>query len=470
MITDQRTSALSLVLISAAAVLLGRAIQINNGFYNPEAMNWLIAALVAATAGVGLTRLRVAEGALSGTLKFVLLAGIGWQMEQLLTYRVAFYPDIAAKMLPLQAGVLAEAVLICAGFLELAPLRRWWFPLVLAVNAALGVWLLHISPHPYIDVITVHQEALKALFAHADPYRITFENIYDSPSTYYNPALVSAGRVLFGFPYPPLSLFMAAPGQFLAGDFRISGLAAIILAGGLIGYMGRRVEAALAACLLLTTPRWLFVLEQGWTEPFPLLLLALTVFFMLRRPLLGGIFGGLLLVAKQYMALGGLLLLRALFMPRGRRITALAMGAFAAAAVTLPLALWHPHAFYRSVVWLQTQEPFRGDSLSFLSWAALAGWGEGTFRWSIGAGAVAMIVCLVATRNTAGGFATSIAFSLLITFAFGSKAFCNYYYFVIGALCCGVAASAAEAFPNASTYTGSASTTGTTPGRPRITT
>src|SRR5262249_19165463 len=86
----------------------------------------------------------------------------------------------------------------------------------------------------------------------------------------------------------------------------------------------------------------------------------------------------------------------------------------------------------------------RCESRSVLSWADMNGWGRGTFLWSIGAGVAAMVVSLLATRNTAAGFATSIAFSLMMTFAFGSKAFCNYYYFVIGALCCAVAASVAE--------------------------
>ena len=62
---------------------------------------------------------------------------------------------------------------------------------------------------------------------------------------------------------------------------------------------------------------------------------------------------------------------------------------FAAAAVTLPFALWHPNAFMRNVIWLQTREPFRVDSLSYLAWAAQHGMGRGSFVWAIGAGSVA---------------------------------------------------------------------------------
>jgi hypothetical protein len=113
---------------------------------------------------------------------------------------------------------------------------------------------------------------------------------------------------------------------------------------------------------------------------------------------------------------------------------------FTAAAVTLPFALWHPNAFMRNVIWLQTREPFRIDSLSYLAWAAVHGIGRGSFLWAIGAGIVAAIITAIAIRNTPEGFAASITFTTFAFFAFGSKAFCNYYFFVIGGLCCAIAA------------------------------
>jgi hypothetical protein len=110
---------------------------------------------------------------------------------------------------------------------------------------------------------------------------------------------------------------------------------------------------------------------------------------------------------------------------------------------TVPFAVWHPVSFFDNVVWLQTKEPFRPDSLSLLSWAATKGWGHGTFVWAVGAASVALAFALVATPNTAAGFSAAVAFSTFVMFAFGSKAFCNYYYFVIGVLCCTAAALAA---------------------------
>ncbi len=301
--------------------------------------------------------------------------------------------------------------------------------------------MIKASPNPYIDVVTVHKEALDAFLHHHDPYRISFENIYGADSgLYYNPAAVIGKRLAIAYPYPPASLIFAVPGHFLFGDFRYSELAWLILGAGLIGFSRRSLSAKLAACLLLTTPRVWFVIEQGWTEPIAIFMLALTVFLLIRNPIWASWAAGILVVTKQYLGFTGLALLRLVWLRPSKWYWILFGMAFAAAAITLPLALWHPNAFMRNVVWLQTQEPFRVDSLSYLSWAARRGMGQGTFVWAVGAAIAAAVVSIVVTRNTAGGFAAAVALTTFMMFAFGSKAFCNYYFFVIGALCCTLAA------------------------------
>jgi hypothetical protein len=229
----------------------------------------------------------------------------------------------------------------------------------------------------------------------------------------------------------------------LLGDYRYAELAALIVGAGLIGFAQPGLASKLAACLLLTTPRGLFVLEQGWTEPIAILLLAATVFLFLRRPLAGAWVAGLLIFAKQYLFLAGPLFLRfALGQPRRRCVLILLFAGLAAAAATLPFALWHRNSFLNNVIWLQTREPFRIDSLSYLSWAAREGWVQGSFVWAIVAAAVAIVAGFVAAPNTPAGFSASVTLYSLAMFAFGSKAFCNYYYFVIGALCCTIATCA----------------------------
>jgi hypothetical protein len=341
-----------------------------------------------------------------------------------------------------RAGIAIEGVLIALAFLKHARVERLWFPALLAVHTLVGVWMVRAAPDPGIDVVVVHREAINALLSDEDPYRISFENIYGGDSgTYYNPRAVVGDRVAFGYPYPPLSLFLAVPGQVVAGDYRYAELAALLLGAALIGYVRPSVHSRLAAALLLTTPRGFFVLEQGWTEPIGVLMTALVVFFMVRRPAVVPWASGLLAVTKQYYFLAGPLLLKYAWSRGWRGIPAFVLTAsFAGAAVTLPLALWHPNRFLEAVILLQAREPFRQDSLSLLSWASHQGWGSGTYLWALGAAGVAMIVVLWRAPNTAAGFAASLALSLMAMFMFGSKAFCNYYFLVIATLCSAVAA------------------------------
>ena len=309
---------------------------------------------------------------------------------------------------------------------------------MLAVHIALGVWMLRASSSPPIDVITVHREAFGALSRLRSPYAISFENIYGANSGFYNPDLIEGDRVQFGYPYPPLSLLLAFPGHLIAGDYRYAQLTAWTAAAAFIGALGGGTYSRLVAAVLLTQPRGFFVLEQGWTEPIALLLLALTLFIMTKRPALAAWPVGLMVVTKQYLALGIPLLCRFALRQRQWRRFLLAAAAVAA-LVTLPFMVWQPRAFIDSVVLLQMREPFRFDSLSFLNWAARLGLGTGTFVWSLGAAAIILTLAMLTTPNTPAGFALSLAVSTFATFAFGSKAFCNYYFFVAGALCCAAA-------------------------------
>jgi hypothetical protein len=438
---------ISALLLALSAIALGHAIQLNNGFYDYSSLKWVTGALLLCGAGVGY--LRVQPRAVHRwrlVVTGMLAAGIAWQVVVLFVSRPGFALDASPDYRLLRLGIVAEAVMIALGLGGVRRVARVWFPAVLAINLALGVWIIKASPDPWIDVVTVHKAAIEALMKREDPYRISFENIYgDDAKNFYNPAAIAGRRIAFGYPYPPVSLLFAVPGQVLLGDFRYSQLVALIACAWLIGISGRGIVPKLAASLLLTTPRGLFVLEQGWTEPIALLLLAATVVTMQRRPIMGAWIGGLLIFAKQYLFLAGPSFLRYVLGHRPRHILPiLAFSALAPAAATLPFALWHPNSFMNNVIWLQTKEPFRTDSLSYLSWAARQGLGHGSFWWAVGAACIAIVIGLIFTPNTSRGFAATVSLYSLAMFAFGSKAFCNYYYFVIGALCCTVALCAGE--------------------------
>ena len=434
---------LPVVAFAVSAVALGRALQINNGFYNEDALWWLTVAFASCAAGVLLHRVVPTVSRLSGgVVSAVLIAGIAWQLYQLYTTRPGFYLRDDASLSVFKAGLVAQAVCIVCGVANIRPLRRWWFPGLLAASVFLGVWMIRATPDPYIDVVEVHKEAIEALIHHRDPYRISFANIYENEEArkFYNPEALIGGRLAQAYPYPPPSLFFAVPGHVLFGDYRYSELALVLASAGLIAYAFGSMPAMLAAAVLLTTPRIWFVIEEGWTEPVGVFLLVLTVVLMGRLPVAGGWIAGIFAMTKQYLGVTAVSFVRLMFI-RPKQWPWVTFGVvFAAAAVTLPFALWHPNAFMRNVIWLQTKEPFRIDSLSYLAWAATHGMGRGSFVWAIGAGAVAAVVAALTTRNTPEGFAASIAWTTFAFFAFGSKAFCNYYFFVIGALCCAIAA------------------------------
>jgi hypothetical protein len=431
----------SLSCLTLSAIGLGHAIQLNEGFYSPEALYWMSGSLVLGLAGMGLHRLACSWSP-SGDLavRLLLLLGIAWQLAELLTTAPGRVTD--GNLNHFKTGIWIQGVTIAACLFRPQWSSRLWFPALLVVSTWLGMWMIRATPDPYIDVVEVHNEALNALLHGDDPYRISFKNIYESEDAarFYKPEALIGNRLAFGYPYPPPSLLLVIPGHVLAGDYRYSELCLLVLAAACMGYGRAGMTPKLAAALLLTTPRIWFVLEKGWTEPVAVFLLALTVFLMLRCSVPAAFVAGVFVVTKQYLGFAGLAVWRLMYMRAASWPWTIVAAIVAAAASILPFLLWHPNAFMRSVIWLQLQERFRPDSLSFLSWAASRGYGSGSYLWAMGAAIATTALSTVATRNTPSGFAVSVAVTTFAMFAFGSKAFCNYYFFVIGALCCAIAA------------------------------
>lgn len=422
---------MSTVCYTAAAIALGHAIQIRSGFYAPGALPWLTLALALSAMGAVGPRNAVREW--RPVLLALLVFGIMWQLADLARSRPGMYLQ-TTTLRPFRVAVLAEAGIVALGLWRSRSTRAGWFPVLVAVHAGLGWWLIHASPNPTIDVVTVTNAAWDGLRHGHSPYAITFADIYGEGSKFYAQGAVANGQVQFGYPYPPLTLLLLVPGLLL-GDFRYASLAAILATGLLLAYARPSIESRLAGALFLTTPRVLFVLEQGWSEPVSLLLLGVTVFAMVRAPRNAAWAAGLLIASKQYLVVA---------IPLMRRYRFIAVAVAVAAAVTLPFLIWDPRGFMQDVVLLQAREPFRRDALSYLSWLARQGWGEPSFIWTIAAMLVALAVAAWHRDDSPASLAGSLAFVLLATFAFGRKAFCNYYFFVIGALCCAIAAADVE--------------------------
>jgi hypothetical protein len=291
-----------------------------------------------------------------------------------------------------------------------------------------------------VDVF--HHGAIKALVHGQSPYSVTFPDIYDPARSarFYGPGMSVNGVLNFGFPYPPVTLLMALPGELLFQDYRYSDLVALAASGALIAYARPGRLATVAAAILLFTPRMFFVLEQGWTEPFLIFLLSLIAFCACRgwmRPV--PYLVGLLITAKQYMVFAAPAFLLLLDRPYELRKWGLfiAKAAGTAIAINLPFVLWDFQGYWRSVVTLQVLQPFRPDALCYMAWL----YGEQKelpnefVKWL---GALASVAVSVwgffrAPRTPAGMSAVAGA-SMLAFFALGKQAFCNHYFFAIGAL------------------------------------
>ena len=178
----RESSAASVACLTGSAVALGHALQIANGFYDEAALGWLTGALALCAAGVlalGLPSPRARSDAAPRTgrtwtrgprssapegsrqerwLRLAIAAGIGWQVASLLRALPGMYLQEHASLGLFKAGVIGEAALIAAGAARLRGSRSVWFPALLVVHLVVGMWMLHASPSPRIDVVVVHAE------------------------------------------------------------------------------------------------------------------------------------------------------------------------------------------------------------------------------------------------------------------------------------------------------------------------
>jgi hypothetical protein len=444
---------LNVACLAGAAVALGLAINVRDGEYWPRALQLLSIALFLSAAGTlargtGLPAswARIAPAVVGAMLVLQFLVFItsppsGWNpwSDDL--------RDVTATERGLY-GLSGVAALLLIGVAAVRGDRSaaWCAPVLLVLHFTVGLWLIRAAPSPQIDVYVFQQGAAGTLLEGRNPYAMTFRDIYNStePGTrpVYGRELVREdGQLAFGFPYPPLSLYLSTAGYAVTGDHRYAQLLAMTLTGALLAYARPGLWATAMAALLLFTPRGFFVLGRGWTEPFVVLFVAATVFCACRCRKLLPISLGLLLASKQYLVLAvplTSLLLEGPF--RWRAYLGLLLKAGGVAAlVTLPLALWDWSAFWQALVTVQNVAPFREDALSYLVWIHhQTGIQLGVAPAFIAAGVAAALVLWRAERSPAG-FASAVALVYLVFIALNKQAFANYYYFVLGALSCALA-------------------------------
>lgn len=441
--------------VTLAAASIGYAIHWRDGEYWPNALKWVTIGLPLTVAGVSLPNLHYPRRWGGPIVLGALGAAVYFQFFQLLRSPPGGWNwwsndihDLRWESLRIYyAGVVSAAVLTAGLLLDLRSMRAVCLPLLLAIQFSLGVWMIRSSPLPKIDVFAFQQLGPEALLSGRNPYAVEMPDIYhgtqqERDRAVYGQGLSQEGRLKFGFPYPPLSLYFATAGYKFTGDHRYAQVVALTLAGAFVALCRPGRVSALAAVLLLFTPRAFFILGRGWTEPFVVCMLAAAVFCACRGLRVLPIVLGLFLASKQYLIFAIPAIYLLVPPPRTwRRVLTLMGGAvLTAVIVSAPLVLWDWRAFLHSAGTVQKLAPFRDDALSYLVWIYHQ-WGWKGDAW---VGFIAMLIgmalSLCRSPRDPAGFAAALALIYLPFIAFNKQAFANYYLLVIAALCCVAAA------------------------------
>jgi hypothetical protein len=430
--------ALTSVALTFFAVALGHAVDLKDGTYSPEALGWLTVSIGFCLVGIISPRFPAVESLCRRMLPAILAFGIADQTIYLLM-RMRSDPQIT----------LAFATIAVLGMIQFFNLRRLRLPVMAIMVLAFFVagelaFNLH-SKDPRIDVFMFQTNASWAITHGINPYTFRYPSMYPPGTPYYGPGVVDSHAILtVGFPYPPLSLFMALPGYLLGQDVRYSHLAAMGLSAGLIVATRPGRIAALAATLLLLMPRSIYVLDLAWTEPFLVLTFSFVMFCVCRWPKALPYALGLYFSTKQYTILTIPLLPLLIEGPRHWRTLGriLFKAGLVVAAINLPFLIWNAHEFFRALVLFQFLQGFRNDALSYLV-LIHRNFPNVTLPVWISLLPLVVIIPLSLRRlaSSPAGFAAAVTAVHLFFFAFNKQAFCNYYYFVIATACWSIAAA-----------------------------
>lgn len=481
-------SAFTGVCLALFVLFLGHAIDINDGTYNVKAMFWLTAGLVMCVIGVVAPRRTPLEQLCRRWLPVLLAAAVAIEAYFLMRrvrqdhqIGVAFgaiaflgciqFFKIGVLRLPflitilLAAGAAVEAFVfiravpadphyalalavisffVCVQLFKSRPLSLSLMIIMLFAFCIAGETAFNVhSKFPGIDVFMFQSDAAWAITHKLNPYSFKYPSVYPPGTPFYGPGVVDArGYLTVGFPYPPLSLLLTLPGYWLGGDVRFSHLLAMALSAGLIAAARPGRLSALAATLLLLTPRVIYILDLSFTEPFLVLMFSLVMYCACRWPKAMPYAFGLYLSSKQYAILAVPLLPLLIQGPHHWRMFThvLFKALLVAAIINVPFFLWDAPAFFRSIVVFQLLQSFRWDALSYLVLIRKNIANIYIPLWISLAPLVVMIpVSVRRAASSPAGFAAAVALVHMLFFSFNKQAFGNYYYFVIAAACWSIA-------------------------------
>jgi hypothetical protein len=337
--------------------------------------------------------------------------------------------------------IMVGAGIVTACLLVMGPrLRACGAVALLGLFAAACFWTLFVAGDPLCDVFTFTKHAVDGLLQGQNPYAIHYPLIYRPAmaQAFYPPGVVVNGEVTAGYSYPPLVLLLFLPAHLL-GDPRWALIAAMLGTAALLIAIAPGRMGLLLAMIYLYSPRNIYMVGQGWVEPFCGFFAVGFVWSFCRGSKWAPYWLGAFLASKQFCAL--MLPLAWLTLPATRRPAFLLRALGFAMVITLPFFLWNPGAFWEAIVTFHFRNPLRLDALS-LAVDAYREWGvilPPAFCFTL-----ALAATWVVSRGSAPGilrFLAGGAVVWLLFFVTAKQAFCNYYYLVIVFLCAAASAS-----------------------------
>ncbi|MGI9529785.1 MAG: glycosyltransferase family 87 protein [Acidimicrobiia bacterium] len=428
----------------AAAMILGISIVAPRS-QTLEVVGIVVATAVAAVAALArdasLPALSQHAMRLMGSLG-IAIGAVAFVTLQLDQFDLSHTGRVVALAIPGAALAVGALLLVFGSRTRLG----WW--LLFSGHAAfvLAVIVWPVAQGAYVDVEPMQRAGIEALLSGMNPYATMIPDPYSPAASalLFADGLSVGGILQFGYPYPPLSLLVIAPFDWVS-DFRVASAVAALISALAIADMGRdAVSRRAAATFLLMTPV-LGMVRWGWND---LLIMAVAigiVWLVYRQSRASSWMVGAMLAMKQYSFI--LVIPSLLILERPWTVKAIvrhfAKAGSVAVAVTIPFFLWGPDAFYRSVVGLHLRQSFRPDAITL---PALFPDVYGSLPKVVliaiplvvlGVVSVAM---LLRTPTGAQGFALGSSLALLATFLVSKQAFGNYYVVALGLLCAAGAA------------------------------
>lgn len=445
---SRQKSMASVLFLSISVFALGQALEFGNGFNNPPGFFGLTVSLYFLLASVIIPKKSPFPNIPEKLVFTILMLEVVCQISELLIV-IPSYPMSSELIANLwQFRLLISLGGTCALFSLIVPkgFNLWIKKIIVGLTFfsifTAGIWIIQGTPNPGIDVYLFQQNSSRALSKLQNPYETNIPNIYPDTS-YYGDQVVKNGMLTLGNPYPPLSIYVSFIGYAIAGDVRYSDLLAILISGLILLSLNHDRIGLLITYLFLFTPRVFYVLEKSWTEPLVVMFVLVVIWCAIYKPSWVFIPLGLLLASKQYMLF--LLPTFGFLFPINSNLRARIKASFltigVAFLVTAPLAFWNLNAFVWNVGLVQWNQPFRFDSLSYAALIAKAFGQNITAYLPFIALCAAILISYWYFKPSPKSFAISMAFGLVLFFAFSKQAFCNYYFLVIGILCSAIALS-----------------------------